>query len=90
LLDAQLLADVYLSLTSGQGDLGFDMPSPAAVTTGAAQAVARPASFTVLVRRASSHEQAAHRARLAALRKLGACLWHEDAEPTHDSESVVA
>jgi len=90
LLDAQLLADVYLSLTSGQGDLGFDMPSPAAVTAGDGQPVPLSVSATVLVRRASSHEQAAHRARLAALRKLGACLWQEDAEPTHDSESVVA
>jgi DNA polymerase-3 subunit epsilon len=65
LLDAELLADVYLSLTSGQGDLGLSMaPSAApAAAAGATLAVAGFARRVVL--RASELEAGAHAERLA-------------------------
>jgi DNA polymerase-3 subunit epsilon len=80
LLDAQLLAEVYLALTSGQGEIGFGgdgegdsrgavaMPAMFAPVDGAA--TARPRV------RASEAELAAHEQRLAAIRKkAGRCVW---------------
>ena len=75
LLDAQLLAEVYLSMTAGQGMLGFG-------EDGAGE-VARVASMTLQITvrprvlRAAANELAAHRARLEAIDKAsrGACVW---------------
>lgn len=77
LLDANLLADVYLALTSGQGQLGFASEAAAGET----QVIA--AALTILVRprilRAVEREIEAHEARLAAIDKKsnGACLWRQ-------------
>jgi len=75
LLDAQLLAEVYLSMTAGQGLLGFGED-----TTGE---VARVASMTLQITvrprvlRAMADELAAHVARIEAIDKAsrGACVW---------------
>jgi DNA polymerase-3 subunit epsilon len=80
LLDAQLLAEVYLALTSGQGEIGFggdgDGESRGAV---AVPAMFASADATAAVRprvRASEAELAAHEQRLAAIRKkAGRCVW---------------
>ena len=78
LLDAQLLLDVYIALTSGQGEIGF-----------ASETAAKAAQAVVMVARASDpslrprvrvdgEEAAAHVARLAVLqKKAGRCLWLE-------------
>ena len=75
LVDAHLLADVYLSMTAGQGDLGFaadstDAPRAVAVLTGAPRRALR-------VLRASDDEVQAHERRLAAIDSAsrGACVW---------------
>ena len=78
LLDAQLLLDVYIALTSGQGEIGFASDSG----TKAAQAVAvvaRIADPSLRPRiRVDAEEAAAHAARLAGLqKKAGRCLWLE-------------
>ena len=73
LLDASLLADVYLAMSAGQGDLGFaqDVPMPQArqeqVRTGA----------TLKLVCASPAELALHEARLAAIDRVskGRCVW---------------
>ncbi|MBB5209048.1 DNA polymerase III subunit epsilon [Chiayiivirga flava] len=75
LLDAQLLADVYLALTSGQGDLGFSLPQD-----DRRGAVARtPADVALVVARvrcASAEDEALHRARLERIAKVaGHSLW---------------
>lgn len=76
LLDAELLAEVYLSLTAGQGDLGLSMEvaSPAfePLTSGGQVASARR---RILL--ASAEEEAAHRARLEKIGKKsgGRILW---------------
>ncbi len=75
LLDAQLLAEVYLSMTAGQGLLGFGED-----TTGE---VARVASMTLQITvrprvlRAMADELAAHVARIESIDKAsrGACVW---------------
>ena len=76
LLDAQLLADVYLAMTSGQGALDFvaDEAEQAASAALAHISAPRPA---LRIRLADAAELEAHAARLAALQKAskGACLW---------------
>ncbi|MEO8985776.1 MAG: DNA polymerase III subunit epsilon [Rhodanobacter sp.] len=78
LIDAQLLADVYLAMTSGQValELGFEADAAVASPVVAADVVlaARPC-----VRRASADELALHEARLDALETpAGAkCVWRQ-------------
>lgn len=75
LLDAQLLADAYLALTSGQEEIGF-ASEPATVTQ-----VAMPASSQLGAAarprvRVDDEELAAHDARLQVLEgKDARCLW---------------
>jgi DNA polymerase-3 subunit epsilon len=88
LLDAELLAEVYLSMTAGQGDLGLSLaPSSqvAASVAGATLAVAGPARRVVL--RASAVEAEAHAARLAKIAKKSAqgVLWLQ-LEPAAETE----
>jgi len=75
LLDAQLLADVYLAMTGGQGDLTF--ASEAAHIAQAARAASVLARPSLLVRWADSAELALHELRLARLHETskGQCLW---------------
>lgn len=75
LIDAQLLAEVYLAMTAGQGDLGFadehaevpDRPTP----------VSMPQRVMLKVVSASATEIALHERRLDTIDKAsgGACLW---------------
>ncbi|MDH5823766.1 DNA polymerase III subunit epsilon [Luteimonas sp. RD2P54] len=75
LLDAQLLAEVYLALTAGQSEIGFAVPS---AEQAGARAIALPAAALgprprVVV---PEHELALHRARMAAIReRAGTCVW---------------
>jgi len=76
LLDAQLLADVYLAMTAGQGDLGLGLqsePTKARVRAAASSVV----DAVIRVRRADVAELAAHAARLAAIQKVSKenCRW---------------
>ena len=87
LLDAELLAEVYLSLTAGQGDLGLIMaaaqsraerePEAAIVSQNVEMASGRR---TVL--RADAEESRAHAVRLEQIRKKagGRLLWPMSAE----------
>jgi DNA polymerase-3 subunit epsilon len=79
LLDAQLLAEVFLAMTRGQDSLLMDIEAPAGQTGGneaqvPAAAGERP-GLTVL--RASDEELAEHEKQLAVIDKesKGACVW---------------
>lgn len=76
LLDAQLLAEVYLAMTGGQGDLGLAGAGFERVSTPvpAASPANRPA---LRVRRANAVELAAHAMHLLRLdaASKGRCLW---------------
>jgi DNA polymerase III subunit epsilon len=75
LLDAQLLAEVYLAMTAGQADLGFATEiSERADRASAAALLVRPKLY---VRRAGPDESSAHEARLDQISALskGRCLW---------------
>jgi DNA polymerase-3 subunit epsilon len=75
LLDANLLADVYLALTAGQGHLGFENETKQAETrvlSACVRIVARPR-----VVRVADTELVLHVARLEAIDKAsrGGCVW---------------
>lgn len=74
LLDAELLADVYMSMTRGQESLMIDMmDSGPAALDGEIGKLARSKPLRVLA--ASGEEQAEHEQYLQALAKGGACVW---------------
>ncbi|MGA9422164.1 MAG: DNA polymerase III subunit epsilon [Rhodanobacteraceae bacterium] len=89
LLDAQLLAEVYLLMTAGQGDLGFaEEVLPVAQTLrNAAGALRAPPR----IRRANDEELIAHAARLAAIERgsHGTCIWLHAPE-NHSGQDVAA
>lgn len=74
LLDAQLLAEVYLAMTRGQESLAIEV-EPLHAGEAAAEFVA--AQLDLVVLRASAEELAAHLEALAEIDKAsgGACLW---------------
>lgn len=76
LLDAEILADVYLALTAGQGALDFaiEAESPRAQVAALQLSGERPPVRVIL---ADATELAAHEARLGAIDKAskGACVW---------------
>jgi DNA polymerase-3 subunit epsilon len=69
LLDAELLAEVYLALTAGQGDLGLSMASVAPTLPSSALGRAPAAGLRQRVLMASEDEQAEHLARLSTIAK---------------------
>jgi DNA polymerase-3 subunit epsilon len=76
MLDAQLLAEVYLAMTRGQDSLTIDIAVPMAMVGGA---LAMEALGAVRVLAPSADELELHRAYLAELQResRGVCLWME-------------
>ncbi len=84
LLDAQLLAEVYLAMTRGQETLTIDIASPAPIATLAAGLGGNPLRLALAVIAPTEEEIAAHREYLEALQKdsKGHCIWLAlEAEP---------
>jgi DNA polymerase III subunit epsilon len=83
LLDAEILADVYLIMTGGQTSLSLGSGEEHADAAGQGDGIRRlPADRPALaVLRASDGELHQHEQRLAAIRKAsgGTCLWDEQA-----------
>jgi DNA polymerase-3 subunit epsilon len=76
LLDARLLADVYLAMTRGQESLTIDIGEPIVASAGAMALAPRPRVPLVVVA-PTEEELAAHRAYLDALDResKGRCVW---------------
>jgi DNA polymerase-3 subunit epsilon len=74
LLDAELLADVYLAMTRGQNSLGMDIVIEQA---GGGIAIEEIALAEIMVLRASETEEASHIELLDGLDKAvkGTCIW---------------
>jgi DNA polymerase-3 subunit epsilon len=78
LLDAQILADVYLAMTGGQASLSLDTgASPSQAAAAATSATLDRQGLALVVLEASPAESEAHEAMLAKLRKQsgGPSLW---------------
>ena len=76
LIDADLLARVYLAMTGGQTALSLD-PNAAAAAGGERAAAARAlrTDLNLVVVRATDAEKTAHEALLEKLREQGDCVW---------------
>jgi DNA polymerase-3 subunit epsilon len=81
LLDARLLAEVYLAMTRGQESLVMELDAPAAA---AAAVAARVDPALLVVLRASAEELAAHEKVLDGIDKAaeGGAVWRRAANPT--------
>jgi len=78
LLDARLLAEVYLSMTRGQESLMMEVEAPATAASVAAAEIAK-GKLELIVVAASKEELAAHAQQLDSIDKAskGACLWRK-------------
>ncbi|HEY8355313.1 MAG TPA: DNA polymerase III subunit epsilon [Methylophilaceae bacterium] len=72
LLDAELLADVYMAMTRGQESLMMDLLDE---DSGDTRFDAAASAHELTVIRATADELEAHEAYLAALEKSGKCVW---------------
>jgi len=82
LLDSEILAEVFLTMTGGQTSLAFSMENDRSDRDDGEtiQRIARPASGLRVIR-ASEQEIQAHEARLDLVQKKGgSCLWRPDAD----------
>lgn len=86
LLDAQILADIYLTMTGGQVSLSLDSAEARAAATGAVAARLDRRGLTLPVLAATAEEERAHEAMLAAMAKKGRPIWREI---EHSSPAVV-
>ena len=71
LLDAELLADVYMAMTRGQDSLMMELDKPQQKNGDAIQQIKQP----VLVKLANQAEISAHDEYIATLAKSSDCLW---------------
>jgi DNA polymerase-3 subunit epsilon len=90
LLDARILADVYLAMTGGQSALALDAGARGR-DAGARAPLRRPAA-PLLVQRATAEERAAHEQLLDLLHKSsgGRCVWRQIDAQTEGGENQVA
>lgn len=72
LLDAELLADVYMAMTRGQESLMMALDKPDQQHTEQVQLSHAP----LIIKQANADELAAHEDYLAGLKKSGNCLWN--------------
>jgi len=79
LLDARILADVYLAMTGGQANLGLGAESDTALAQARRAAPARASSVRIVVVRANEAELVAHEHVLALLDKAsgGNTVWRK-------------
>lgn len=86
LLDAQLLAEVYLALTAGQHEIGFASPVDSVPSAAQLLALRQPTGIRPALR-VPAGDQRLHETRVEAIRKrAGQCLW----DPAPDIEPVPA
>lgn len=71
LLDAELLADVYMAMTRGQDSLMIELDTPSKKGNESALINTQP----IRIQLANEAESEAHKVYLASLAKSGECLW---------------
>jgi DNA polymerase-3 subunit epsilon len=77
LIDAGLLASVYLAMTGGQATLLLDDEASAVALAAATCERVRRDDLNLVVILASADEDAAHQAFLDRIQESGVCLWRE-------------
>lgn len=81
LLDAELLAEVYLAMTRGQNSFSIDLAVTETESTSGDTDVETPLTTNIIVLQATEEELAEHEVTLAKLDKevKGTCVWRTDA-----------
>jgi DNA polymerase-3 subunit epsilon len=77
LLDAQILAEIYLAMTGGQVSLSLDSEGPQVAATGAVELTLDRHGLDLVVPAATVEEERAHEAMLAVMAKKGEPIWRE-------------
>jgi DNA polymerase-3 subunit epsilon len=77
LLDAQILADIYLAMTGGQVSLSLETDMPRTVVAGVAPVTLDRRGLDLAVVLASPEEEQAHAAMLVTMAKRGRPIWLE-------------
>jgi DNA polymerase-3 subunit epsilon len=77
LLDAQILADIYLAMTGGQASLSLESRETTLAAAGTAGQHLDRRGLELTVQLATAEEQQAHEAMLTAMAKRGRPLWRE-------------
>lgn len=82
LIDAELLANVYLAMTGGQAALLLD-EDDGDIASGSEEVLVRPRrhDLNLVVIKASDEELAAHEALMDKMQESGPCLFRDRAEP---------
>jgi DNA polymerase-3 subunit epsilon len=75
LLDAEILADVYLAMTGGQTSMQFNAGQTGSDAGGESIKRLTPSRKSLKVLMASADELDAHSARLDIVEQAGSCLW---------------
>jgi DNA polymerase-3 subunit epsilon len=77
LLDAQILADIYLAMTGGQVSLSLETESARAATANAVDLAVDRRGLELVVLAASAEEVRAHEAMLSMMAKRGQPVWRD-------------
>jgi DNA polymerase-3 subunit epsilon len=77
LLDAQILAEIYLAMTGGQVSLSLESESARAATTSAVDLAVDRRGLELVVIAASAEEVRAHEAMLSMMAKRGQPIWRD-------------
>jgi DNA polymerase-3 subunit epsilon len=77
LLDAQILAEIYLAMTGGQVSLSLDSDAPQAAAIAEHDLHVDRDGLELIVVRATAEEEAAHAALLAVMAKKGEPIWRQ-------------
>jgi DNA polymerase-3 subunit epsilon len=77
LLDAQILAEIYLAMTGGQVSLSLDSDTPQAAAIAEHDLQVNRDGVELVVVRATAEEEAAHAALLAVIAKRGEPIWRQ-------------
>ena len=77
LLDAQILADIYLAMTGGQVSLSLESEPAHATTASAVDRALDRRGLTLVVIAASPEEERAHQAMLASMAKRAQPIWRQ-------------
>ncbi len=92
LLDAQILAEIYLAMTGGQVSLSLDSEAPRAAEVAEHALHFDRSGLDLVVLPATAEEEAAHAAMLALMAKKGEPIWRqlERAEAQETAHSAAA
>lgn len=91
LLDAQLLAEAYLALTSGQSEIGFDSLAETVSQVVIDRRMAPELMGTRPRVRVDEADLAAHEARMARIRaRAGNCVWDLHDETVVEAEALAS